>query len=1107
MWNHGRRAGGRGRSARSALIAAGLAALLAIAVTDARAAERDSGRSGSGAAFDAPAACEAGSPETLMDALSGAGGLVMAGEMAPPPATISAVCALPYQRGKPGSDCTGWHDIVFSTAGTTTNAVVTAELLGLDLQGNVIQALRVENGDSAHLSSRVDPSEFKMTSKNGTHQVFAPIPMLRITVEDQGQKTQAFCSNIPYLQVIEPRGQVIAESDGNVTNVLAAVPLVNPSTLDVVVDGTSILDPAHLNIPDLSACSASTPCGGVVTINSASVTVSNLVLEASGGVGNLSSNTLRMTLEGLACGGHVYVLDGEQLPGVLRSTATSQCHDDDVLDLGSSSVFAIDITSPLAGEVTTAVPTPVQGQVCAGREIVNVQLNGVNANISGQSCTPGDGVTTGTTCVVPIDATLGETNLAQDISTGDAPLGTFDAGSNRLVASATDDIGTRTYEKVVFATGNVAAPGVETALLQSALEQAVQDELTKALLPQVQMAMTATSTEIDNAFVVGISAAGAQKLFDQLCTAPNPNPESPNFGKTPGQIFKDTVEAAILALPQINTSIDPPCSCEAPVTVKVDSVNVGNAVTCPIVFSDDKFRVSVKLPDVTVHGSATGQCEDEVLDVCVARTVVNVQSTATISNISLDFDVTEGNLLNNTTSPSIFVHSTPAISVSGGVDLQCIGADICEVVLTVVTLGIIDFSPSIDISAVTDITKQVGAAEPDPVRLKEIKVDEEVVANFDQKLSGLVSDVQITPAGISAGLKGTFATLAVDPEVESTPGAVLTPAPLPILPVPNAQDVFIGLADDTMNQMFASMTMAGKLKNACTDTGKTIGDLLPANCEDINLILPAATAIARGACYGVKGADCESIAMSALVNDLNTATEQGVCHAYKAADCNAIPLAAGPLAALTERNTCANTRNPNLHADQHLLFCARQDIPPRLLLEDNTSTSTVESALRLNDLTVAMLVDRGDPGLTGALAETPSCFATGASTAGDCNLLGVCMDLNFNFNMQFETCADGKPGFRNQFTSIQILNREPGVVCGGSSTAAQDGDVLDQAATDETVTIDLTARAEDFAPPVCGAGLSMGGFVTCKTPTLFTMNTDGSPTFKDYIGITCLVEK
>jgi hypothetical protein len=1034
---------------------------------------------------------------------------------APPAGTLAVTCALPYDNGKPGSDCTGKHKIVFKTTGATTGAKVTAELLGLDANGNILQALSVKNGDVAHLASRVSASDFKMVSKKGTHEVFAPVPLLRVTVEDQGQKVQAFCSNIPYVEVVEPKDEVVAESDGNVTNVLAAIPLVHGPALDLKVDGVHIFDAAHLNLPDPTVCTLSSPCGGTIDINGTMVTVENLAIDLASAVHLPSSNTLRATFKDLSCGGHVFVLNGERIAS-LPPDPTNQCLVDDTTDKGSSSVFAIDITSPTPGEVTNAVPTPVIGEVCSGRPITSLKLNGLAVNVGGLTCTPGDGENTGTTCVVPINTALGQTDLQKDITTGDAPLGTFDAGSNRLVAAAIDDLGNRTYARVVFATGAVAAPGVDlnAAFAQTALRGSLDNELKSMLTAKVQQAMTATSTEIDNAFVVGISPAGTQTLFDKLCTSPNPDAADPNFGRTPVELFTENIREALLArdasnpLKTGNLAVD--CSCNPDYKIYVQSVSVGSDIACPVTFQDGKFHVDIDLPDVTVTVKAEGRCQDDVLDVCVARTVVDMTSTGTIKNIRLGFDVTEGNLLNSTTSAPDFTFSgTSDVVTSGGVDLQCIGADICEVALTVLTLGLIDFSPQIDISKTTDFSSQIGASEPDPVKLKEIKVDEEVVANFDQKLSGEVSSVKITPNGIVAGLKGSFATTVVDPETEATPGAVLTPAPLPTLPVPNAQDVFIGLSDDSMNMMFASMTTAGKLKSTCNTTGKTLADLLPASCDTITLDTPIATALARGACYGVRiDTSCEAIVMPDDPNGVNTASAQGVCHAYRGDNCNTLPLQGGLLAAAAEKAVCANTPNPNLRSDQALLFCANADVPPRMLLEDNTSTTAVEAALRVNDLSVAMIVDRDTTGnVDGPIANVASCFGKDAPTNIDCNLFASCVDLNFNFNMQFQTCNDGKPGFLNQFTSIQILNREAGVVCGGTSNMSTDSTVVNASSSDEAVTIDLTGRAQQFAPPVCGAGLSMGGFVTCDLPTLLAIESDGNPALKDYIAITCKINK
>ena len=178
------------------------------------------------------------------------------------------VCALPYEKGKPGADCNGKHTIVYSTYGTSPSAKVTAELLALDEDGTVIGKLNVLNGDTAQIASRIKRTDAKLSSKKKEHQIQAPIPLLRVTVEDQGEKATAYCSNVPFLQVVEPKGQIVSESDGNKTNVVAAIPLIDGPSLDLKIDGVHIFDSAHLNL-NPATCTATTPCNGVVNIKGA----------------------------------------------------------------------------------------------------------------------------------------------------------------------------------------------------------------------------------------------------------------------------------------------------------------------------------------------------------------------------------------------------------------------------------------------------------------------------------------------------------------------------------------------------------------------------------------------------------------------------------------------------------------------------------------------------------------------------------------------------------------------------------------------------------------------------------------------------------------------
>jgi hypothetical protein len=1023
-------------------------------------------------------------------------------------AQVAVTCALPYATGKPGGDCTGKHTIVISTSGTTASAQVTAELLALGADGNLIKALPVANGDDVHMASRTN--DFKLTTKNRSHEIFAPIPLLKVTVSDQGQTAVAYCSNVPYLDVLQPDGAVVTESAGNDTQILVAIPRTDPDSVELRVDNVDLFVALGITFP--SSCTAVTPCGGVADINGNPVLVSNLIVDGASNIATAASNTVRATLSDLSCGTHLYNVSAEKADGALRNPTSESCVVDDLTDTGTSSVFAIRIDSPEENAVLPAGSVLVEGEICGGHPIVNAKLNGLNLDLAGLVFEAGNGLDTGDVYTLPIQETLAETNLVQDITSGDAPVGTVDAGSNRLAASATDDLGNRAFARRIFATGDVVPIGIEQALSatfqENAFVETVNSGLKTLLAPEVSTALSGTSTAIENAFVVGVSANGTQKLFDQLCTAPVNAPDNPAInGKTPGQIFSEKVEAAILAIGPKTITPSVPCASDPDVSLTITNVDIGTDVTCDVTFNDGFFHVTFGLPDVhvDVHAYGTGGEWDD--DTCIIEGVkIEGDAYADVTNIKLDFDVTEENLLNTTTSAPVFdVGTTVASQGTVSVDFCGAGSLFCNVIVTIFTLGAVDINPEISFDKVQDFTAQVGASEPDPVKLKEIKVDEQVVANFDQQLSADISSVNITEHGIVAGLTGHFATTLIDPEVPPTPGSVLTPAPLPNLPVPNAQDVFIGLADDSINAMFASMAAAGKLKLGCVDTTKTIGDLLP-DCDSLTLATDAATAAARGMCYGVRGTSCESFTFG---NAALTATGQGICHGAQGDTCSGIPTSFGT--ALVEIAACNVTPDFNLHASQNLLFCTQEDIPPRMLFPGgNSLTSSVPSSLRLNDLSVALVVDRdGTPGFpppSGVLADAQGCFKNGGNTAADCNLLAACLDINLNFNVGFQTCSDGKPGFKSTFNTIQVLNREVGMVCGGSGAPTDDTDVLNQTSTDDTVTIQIGQQAGELSPDICGAGMDLGGFVTCQSPQLLAIESDGSAALKDYLAITCNVQ-
>lgn len=1058
------------------------------------------------------------------------------------PAGVRAMCALPYANGRPGGDCTGRHTIQYQVLGASPSATVTAELIALDTAGRVMNSVGVRNGEQVHMASRLSAADWRFGRGNREYTVFAPLPLLKVTVEDGDQRVEAYCTNVPWVDVIQPAGGVVTQEDsGSETNVYAAVPLTNPSSLQLLVDGDDLL----ADVPSFIGCTPSSPCDGTANINGANVPYTGLEIDIASNIAALASNTIKVTLHDLSCGGHNVQVVTSKLPGSLKNPASEQCNIDDLRDLGRSSVFAVSISNPVPGQITPIVPTPVQGEVCAGTQITEVNINGTSVSLAGQTHNMTAG---GDLYSVIIDTSLMRTDIkAALVDAQDNALGTFDAGTNRVLASAREIGGRRAYKRVLFATGDVTPIGVDvnaTIFQSSAMQAAISQQLQARVQAQVHEAALATTAEIQNAFVVGLSAEGTQTLFDKLCSEPTID------GKTAGQLFQETVSAAIRALddpPIVIHDLSVPCAPDPDVTLTIpdEHVVVGNQLSCAVDFFDGEFKVRMDLPDVSLRVNAFGEASD-----CCTGVEISGHATASITGINLQFTVTEDNLLNNTFSAANF-DGGATVTNQGNISVDFEGlSEVCDVLVTIFTFGAVDLT-DIDFGFVTEIdfSDAVRANQPDPVRLQQIKVDETVVANFDQKLSGVVSSVRITPAGISAGLKGEFATTVIDADVESTPGITLTP----VTQVPTfgnlrsqgAQDALIGLADDTINMMFASLTAAGKLKagddQGCVDTTADVGSLLPADCNTISLGGDnIATAEARGYCQAIRNTishpgpanttdltfcDGLSYTNAAMVVDpFLSSIQRGACHGASyghnidttvppngTADedvCNFVfgrQNAPGFFDA-AQYGACALTPYFNLKQDQSLLFCAKGAVPPRMVFPNSGAPGgLVPTALRVNDFSVSLVIDRTGGGVESPVPSLPGCF--GAATTSDCNVFSSCLDLNLNFGMQFLTCSDGKPGFKAQFDSIQIVNRDIGVVCSGATSPTTDAEVLD-ASSDDTITIPIASNAGQLSPDICGAGLDLGlgQAISCTTPQILSLEADGDPALKDFLGVTCTIQ-
>jgi Putative metal-binding motif len=957
-------------------------------------------------------------------------------------AGLTVTCALPIQRGMPGNDCTAWHTIQYAVSGGGPDTKVTAELLALDRDGNLLQSIPVSNGDSAHLASRLSPDDFKVTSqmnaKGTRHQVWAPVPMLRVTAQDGLNERQAFCSPIPYLDVVQPANTVVSGSAGDVTHVVAAIPRVAAGSLQVKVDGVDLL--AALGL-DPAIAFPGGPYGGNITVNGESVAVSNLVV-SSGAIDTPASNTLTMDLSNLGCGGHIVVVNGDKQAGSLPAHPAPVCLVDDLKDKGVSMTLGVEITSPTAGEVTGGGPTRVTGQACHGREITGLKINGKDFPTTGETSTPGDGEDSVATYTLPIDVTLPVTDLRTEFNTGTGTPGTFDPGANRLVAQVSDSDLNAAFDNVFFAVGPVQP-------ISAPVSPAPDGNFAQAITLQ-------TAVEVQKAFTLSMTPAALNTFFAERCDSVAPD-------------IANKVQAALQGFSTVKKVS---AVCDPNVTTTVTSVSVDPAgFTCTVTPQNDKIHVSITLPNVDMQTHSGGYCKDTFLGVCTQDLTVDVDTPISIHDMSIQFDVTESNILNGTSVTPTFDPGTLVVgSASNHSDVGCIVGvllDIGNFLAEVFTFGAFDPGPVAEAPVITqDLSDSLGLIQGDPFSLDLVRYDNENLPDFDLSLTPSLKDVQITPQGMAVVVAAAIEPTTVDPEVASVPGTPLTDAPVPAPPVAGAGQVTIAISDDFFNQIFAGTTKAGKLKTLFEDV-KPFGSFFPDDCST----LP--TPGGQGFCYAVKSSDT-------CINLLPAGDARTACIAARLL--------------LIPRNITATTP---------MILHGRVDVPPVLYIDDDASTTDkVETELRLTKVSVILIADRDGDGMhQGTLESVPGCFATGSPTTGECNLLEACMNLNFFADMLLVTGPGGGPAIKTNVTALGH-SFSSGALCGGAVDPSSAGNDAVNASAEST-TIDLIeSQAGSSTPDLESMGLTLGGVVTFVHPRLISIENDGNTDFGDYLAIT-----
>jgi len=969
-------------------------------------------------------------------------------------ADLVVSCALIPLKEKPGvphTDCEGRFQVQFSSNAPKPE-MVKAEMLALDANGNILGSLPVKNGGLVHLNSRIDPADFKFDMNGKYLDDFAPVPLLKVTANTGQRVEYAYCSHIPYLDVIKPSGEVVSSTEGSVVEVLVAIPRVDPTTLSVKVDCVDILDALGI---DPANDFPGGPFGGIVDIHGYPVTVDELIVQTSP-FNILGSNTLTMNLKNLRAGGHIVVVDGEPLASAVPSPISAQCDRDDILDKGTVSVFGIEITSPTEGSVTNAVPTPVIGQVRSGRQIASAMVQGLAVDVSGQVFTPGDGECSADGYVQPFNVSLPQTNLSLG-----PQLGTFDLGQNDLNAGAEDDQGHLAFATRRFTIGETLAPK-QTAALQSFQG-----------MPLAAPILYGPALEkLNNAIVFGVSKDAMNKYFSSTC--------SQATDKLEGKLKEILVNAALpskeidLPWPLCNpdTSFDVPCS--------DDSVNFNGALTCTATPEDGQVKVTMGIPETTAKIVVDGYCY--CCGICFVEIILDMDAEATIKNTFINFNITEELAKVGGESPADYIDDGATVDVVISRDdnnLNCIEFWLGTLVLGPVgglILELWDPLTGVVTNAIDgqvfskDIKEALKNSDKDPLSVQKVELNEDQVALVSKlKLVQEMTDIKITSGGLTGTLSGEV-DLTTPPNSEvGDIEATATDAPIPTWPVSGAQDVFFVVSDDLFGLLFAGLTAQGALQTECEPSGLTVNNFLPANCDTLD------TPLKRGKCKGAKGVDCSSLPVG----------EKTPCD-----------------------NAKADFSNNNITTNTNVLFCARKGIAPRLLIEDNATTSdAVEGRLHMNDLKVTAVLDKNnDNQLGGAFATAPGCFDLVSDKTKDCRWGAGCFDFDLATDLTLQM-ANGKPLIVP--TVGGVVGDPAGALCGGDQSFGGIGDLLSQAGASDPITV-IEANLSSLSSVFQTDGLDLGGFVQFTgTPKLIAIETavqPDCPTCQEYIGITGNIE-
>lgn len=322
--------------------------------------------------------------------------------------------------------------------------IIKSELLLLDTQGEIVEALPIWYGDIIHCQLDDQITVNKMV--NGVKwQVFAPGILIRAEAREQYESRCAFCSPFANVRLDTPEKQVFSSSpnapDAPVSLVFAVTQM-KPSSIAIRIDCVDILKAINQNFPG-------GPYSGSFILDDKKILIKDLNSDFNQGL-------ISFTLFGLPGGAHEIEISGTPYYSY-EMPPWNTIRDMPLGILNHSAyifVFKSKITSPQYGENIQQEPIIVEGSITHGRRLSSLRINGKRINIPEAKLVP-DNSCFGKVYEVNFSATIPKADLLADFENGNEEPTALDPGVNYLSVIAADSFGNTSTDRIRISVGNV----------------------------------------------------------------------------------------------------------------------------------------------------------------------------------------------------------------------------------------------------------------------------------------------------------------------------------------------------------------------------------------------------------------------------------------------------------------------------------------------------------------------------------------------------------------------------------------------------------------------------------------------------------------------------